>query len=87
MLKKGGGGDGRTPLPLSLRPSISHLVNFLDGLAQKCLLRRYPGAVKFSWNFSPLESPRSLSRRKNFEKNLWDKGSYAGCLQWKSSLL
>ena len=56
MLKKEGGG-GRAPLPLPLRPSISHLVNFLDGLARKCLLRRYPGPVDFSWNFSPLESP------------------------------
>ena len=88
MLKKEGGG-GRAPLPLPLRPSISHLVNFLDGLARKCLLRRYPGPVDFSWNFSPLESPPppspppALSHgENNFEKNLWDQGSHAGCLHY-----
>ena len=86
-------GGFRAPLPLPLRPSISHLVNFFDGLARKCLLRRYPGPVDFSWNFSPLESPPPLPHPpalshfdKNFEKNLKDQGSYAGCLQLKFSL-
>ena len=62
------------------------LVNFHDGLARKCLLRRYPGPIEFSRNFSPLERLALSHGEKNFKKNFWDQGNYAGCLQRKSFL-